>query len=96
MPRWSICLYLVVLTTLGSALAACGPDRELVANGVVHQCELQRLEAAVAADPANAALQAELSDRAALLVAVIESAPDGQRAALSERITELVAEGACH
>ena len=73
----------------------CGPDAELVANGVIHQCELKRIEAELANDPANAALLAEQLDRAALFASVIETAPEGQRAALTEAIAARVADGAC-
>ena len=74
-------------------LAACGPDRELVASGKAHRCEIQALQARLQANPQDQAAQAQLTERRELLQAVVETADQGDRAALEAAIQRAVDEG---
>ena len=85
----SLLLFVAALLTL----AACGPDSILVESGKRHGCNIAALEAQIAANPTDESLQAELLDTNGMLVAVIDTADEGDRADLQAAIQEAVAAG---
>lgn len=75
------------------ALAACGPDGDLVASGAAHSCRLQSATKKLAENPEDAALAAEVKEATELLQAVIDTAEEGKRSELGKAIAAKVAKG---
>jgi hypothetical protein len=70
-------------------LAACGPSRSEVANALAHRCEMERLDAEMAAAPGRTDLRDEYIQRGAFLRDVVETSAD------PERLREIVAATPC-
>ena len=75
------------------SLAACGPDADLVASGKAHSCRLQQATRALAKNPEDATLAAEVKDATDMLQTVIDTADEGKRAELGKAIAAEVANG---
>ncbi len=67
-------------------LAACGVNRDDLANAMTHRCEMERLEREMEAQPESQQLRAEYMERAEFLRIVVEGAADPEqlRAAMGE------------
>jgi hypothetical protein len=75
------------------ALAACGPDGDLVSSGAAHSCRLQQATKKLAENPEDATLAAEVKEATELLQAVIDTADEGKRSELGKAIAAEVAKG---
>jgi predicted lipid-binding transport protein (Tim44 family) len=75
------------------SLLGCGPDADLVASGKAHSCRLQNATRELADKPGDAALAADVKEATELLQTVIDSADEGERAALGKAIAAAVADG---
>lgn len=88
------CLTTAVLLTPLLTLG-CGPDRDLVASGVIHRCEMERISNELEANPGDEELQRELTERGELFETVIGSEDEGKQGALRERISEVYESEGC-
>ncbi|TNE53281.1 MAG: hypothetical protein EP338_12155 [Bacteroidetes bacterium] len=78
----------ITIIALSALLFSCGPDPELVASGVSHTCAIKDLQKKLEEDPTNEELQRDLKNRAEYLESVINTADEGDRAALEDAIKE--------
>jgi len=69
-------------------LTSCGPDSDLVANGIIHQCDIIKLERQLEEDPNNVDVQKQLIEKIDLLEITIENEDEGKRDDLKKAILE--------
>lgn len=76
------------LSVIAFSFTSCGPDSILVESGKIHSCKIRELSEKLKADPDNAELKEEILETGRYLESVIETAEEGDRAALQEAIVE--------
>jgi hypothetical protein len=77
------------LALSGATLVGCGPSGEQIDNAMIHRCEMERLEAEMAAAPERTDLRDEYVQRGSFLRDVVETSND------PERLREILAERSC-
>lgn len=81
-------LLILSCVLLVSAFASgCGPTSTEISDAMTHRCEMERLEAEMAADPSRTDLREQYIERGEFLRMVIEGtgSPDRMRKILAER-----------
>lgn len=71
-----------------SLISSCGPDSDLVASGILHQCDINQFEKQLESDPNNEELHKQLKEKVEILKITIENEDEGNREALKEAIEE--------
>jgi hypothetical protein len=69
-------------------LTSCGPDSLLVQDGIVHSCNLKKIEEKMKIDPNNAELNEEYIRTVQFLNDVIDSEEESKRDDLKKAINE--------